>query len=219
MSNTAQLLQPSPPHPRTILLTGYEPFNGATLNPSWEAIQHRNGQRWRGYNLVARCLPVVWGAPLPILRQCMSEFQPVAVFSFGQGKPDGFYLESIARKLRGNKPDNHGQSPIDRQIADGPDIYATGKLTATMERALAVRGYPMVPSQDAGQYLCEECLYSLLHLQATAFHKTYVQFCHVPAFGNCIGSAKLEITAEVLSQFVADLLDTWYTVTGASHPQ
>ncbi|HTL51928.1 MAG TPA: hypothetical protein VL860_05045 [Planctomycetota bacterium] len=192
-----------------ILLTGYEPFGGAAINPSWEAVRGYDRTVWHGYQLVAAQLPVIWGAPLPALQKRMAALQPVAVFSFGQGKPDGFHLETLARRERGSAADNDGKKAVDLRIADGPAQYDSTDRVRKIHQALAAQGYPIVLSHDAGQYLCEECLYSLEYLRATAFKTTHVQFCHVPSLGLCIGPNRTEVTLEYLVRFVADVLEAW----------
>ena len=57
MSATKQatVLQPR------VLLTGFAPFDGETLNPSWEAVRMLRGRRIGGHRIVARQLPVEFG--------------------------------------------------------------------------------------------------------------------------------------------------------------
>ena len=54
---------PTPQAPvKTVLLTGFEPFNGAAINPSWEAVRALDGWPGPGFTVVARQLPCVFGA-------------------------------------------------------------------------------------------------------------------------------------------------------------
>jgi len=46
---------------KTVLLTGFEPFNGAAINPSWEAARALDGWSGPGFTVVARQLPCVFG--------------------------------------------------------------------------------------------------------------------------------------------------------------
>ena len=45
----------------TVLITGIEPFDGETLNPSWEAARQLDGSIIAGARVVARQLPCVIG--------------------------------------------------------------------------------------------------------------------------------------------------------------
>ena len=44
-----------------VLLTGFAPFGGEDVNPSWEAVRALHGARIGGHRIEARCLPVVFG--------------------------------------------------------------------------------------------------------------------------------------------------------------
>lgn len=69
---------------KTILLTGFEPFGGEPLNPSWEAVRRLDGQR-RGDHLIrAVQLSCVFGQALTELRAELARHQPVLVMAVGQ---------------------------------------------------------------------------------------------------------------------------------------
>ncbi|MDE2490941.1 MAG: pyroglutamyl-peptidase I, partial [Elusimicrobia bacterium] len=46
--------------PRVILITGFEPFGGERVNPSWEAARRLDGRRIAGRRVAARRLPVAF---------------------------------------------------------------------------------------------------------------------------------------------------------------
>lgn len=108
-----------------ILLTGFEPFGEQRpANPSWEGVRDLNGTDWMNYRIVAKELPVVWGQPLKQLEEHIDALHPVAIFSFGQGAPGAFAIESRAVNNRGQIPDNSGELPSTQLIADdGPEEF------------------------------------------------------------------------------------------------
>ena len=109
-----------------LLLTGFEPFGKKKPpNPSWEAIKKLDGQDWKGYRLVARRLPVVWGTPLKQLKRWIAEYNPVAVISLGQGGEGGFSIESWAynRRAAEAKDNLENKPPIADVVADGPKRF------------------------------------------------------------------------------------------------
>ena len=55
-----------------------------------------------------------------------------------------------------------------------------------LQRMLAGHGYPARLSKDAGQFLCEEALYSLVQLMESHGQLKLVIFCHVPPYGTKI---------------------------------
>lgn len=195
-----------------ILLTGYEPFGDKKPNPSWEAIKDLDGTDWKDYRLVARQLPVVWGAPMTFLKRWVDEHQPVAIFSFGQGRHDGFDIESRAVNFRHPKAlDNWGELPPDKYIVrGGPFGFESTAVYDELAGRLRKKGHPVRVSRGAGEYLCEECLYSLEYLKATAPLQGTVLFCHVPPVGVTIRWKKVRL--ENIQRFVLDTLETWHTV-------
>ena len=42
---------------KTVLLTGFEPFNGATINPAWEAVRALEGWQGEHFQVEVRQLP------------------------------------------------------------------------------------------------------------------------------------------------------------------
>jgi pyroglutamyl-peptidase len=202
---------------KVILLTGFEPFGESRPpNPSWEGVRNLDGQKWNGFRLKAVELPVVWGEPLPILKAQIEKHRPVAIFSFGQGAPGQFAIESRAHNQRGEIPDNRGNLPTTQRIVEDGE----SRLPATLDcEALAIRlkktGYAIRVSVHAGRYLCEETLYSLESLRKLDDSLT-VSFCHVPPLGTTIaesgekGDSKKTVTRAYVQSFVLDYLSAWH---------
>lgn len=199
----------SNPAPSVILLTGFEPFGtGRPPNSSWQGIRRLDGLAWRGYRLVCREMKVEWGQPLRQLEAWSDELHPAAIFSFGQGGADGYRIETVAHNRRGNGRDNAGAPPPEADIvAGGPDSVGASCRADAFVTALAARRHPVAASNQAGRYLCEECLYSLERLRSVRKRPTDVLFCHVPPLGATAGGQR--ITAEQVELFVLDLLDAW----------
>jgi pyroglutamyl-peptidase len=189
-----------------ILLTGFQPFGeGRPPNPSWEGIKELDGQNWRGYRLACRELRVEWAAPLEQLSAWIDELHPSAVFSFGQGSLDGFALETFARNERGQLPDNRNKLPDAAVIAaDGPKEFRSSLDAKKLADALATQGFTTRVSDNAGQYLCEETLYTLELLKSRERVTGDVLFCHVPPLGARIGDRTVD--AAYVQSFVQSLL-------------
>jgi pyroglutamyl-peptidase len=200
-----------------ILLTGFEPFGeGRPPNPSWEAIKELDGREWRGYQLVCKQLPVVWGSPLEHLPGWVDQYHPVAIFSFGQGGP-GFTIESKASVERNDYEDNRGERPRTRTIVkDGPNEFRASINCEKLVDLLSEKGYPIRVSTRAGRYLCEEALYSLEYMKSTKHLEATVLFCHVPPLISKIRGK--EATVGYVHQFVKDMLEAWYTVYHTKTP-
>ncbi len=228
MNGAAQ--QPAPASPAgaaaasakrpVILLTGFEPFGPQRPpNPSWEAIKDLDGQTWKGYQIVSKQVKVVWGAPLEQIGGWISEYQPVAVFSFGAGRPGIFAVETFARNQRGKIKDNAGNPPAAPSIvADGPSQLNATADSVRLVDALAKKSYPIQISRNAGKYLCEEALYSLEYLKASRKLSASVLFCHVPPLGSRI-SGEQKSTPTYVRKFVMDMLESWDELNTRTEPK
>ena len=192
-----------------LLLTGFAPFGpGRPENPSWEGIKNLDGCEWHGYRLACRELKVEWGAPLVQLNEWIDKLHPEVVFSFGQGGPDGFAIETRAHNRRGATPDNLGQLPPTPMIvAEGPDEFQVTADAQALVTALTSQGHQVRVSTDAGRYLCEEAFYTLEYLKSLGRVSGDVLFCHVPPFGESIGNVRVD--AEYVQHFVESLLSAW----------
>jgi pyroglutamyl-peptidase len=202
-----------------ILLTGFEPFGKKRPpNASWEGIKQLDGREWKGYRLVCKQLPVVWGAPMEQLPAWIDEHRPVAVFSFGESESKDFELESKAVNER-RKEDKKGRPvednlgkvrPRPQVVEDGPGDLPSSTDCAKLLCLLAEKGYPIRVSDDAGRYLCNEALYTLEYLKSSKKLEATVLFCHVPELGRTVRGKP--VTAEYVGQFVQDLLEAWRQV-------
>jgi pyroglutamyl-peptidase len=192
-----------------VLLTGFEPFGARRpANPSWEGIKELDGKVLHGRRLVCREMKVDWGAPYLHLSEWVDELHPAAVISFGQGGSTEFAIETLARNQRGNIPDNRGQLPPSPKVfADGPDEYQATIDAESLVKALGDNAGPVRISTNAGQYLCEEALYTLEYLKAQNRITGDVLFCHVPPLGARIDGR--EVDAAYVQRFVERLLSAW----------
>jgi pyroglutamyl-peptidase len=196
-----------------ILLTGFQPFGeGRPPNSSWEGIKELDGREWNGYRLRCVELPVEWGAPLSVLDAQFAELRPVAVFSFGQGRPGYFDLEILGRNQRGDAKDNNdAKPPAPKVVESGPGHFYNDSVDVTaLVRDLSRRGYNMRVSTDAGQYLCEELNYTLQYERSIGKIEGPVLFCHLPPLEVRYGREIIRVRPDQIQQFVLDLLEDWH---------
>ena len=76
------------PGPR-ILLTGFEPFAGDTLNPSGLVCRALHGQRVAHATVHAVELPCVFGQALRVLDEALAATSPVLVLALGLAAASG----------------------------------------------------------------------------------------------------------------------------------
>ncbi|MCW6542610.1 pyroglutamyl-peptidase I, partial [Yersinia ruckeri] len=105
---------------KNVLITGFEPFDGERVNPSWEVVRQLNDLMLGGVRVVARQLPCVFGEALTALNVAIDELQPALVLAIGQagGRAD-MTIERVAINIDDARiPDNKGQQPVDQPIID-----------------------------------------------------------------------------------------------------
>lgn len=106
---------------RHILVTGFEPFGGETINPSWEVVKQLEGMIIDDCRVVTRQLPCVFGESLTVLNAAIDELNPAVVIAVGQagGRVD-ITVERVGINVDDARiPDNRGQQPIDVAIVPG----------------------------------------------------------------------------------------------------
>jgi pyroglutamyl-peptidase len=167
---------------RTVLLTGFQPFGGEQVNPSWQAVSALQGMRIAGHRVVARELPVAFGGSLKALRAALKETHPSLVICVGQaGGRAQLSLERVAINVDDARiPDNAGQQPVDVPvITDGPAAYFSTLPIKAMREALRDAGFPAEVSQTAGTYVCNHVFYGLMHALRSR-RGVRAGFIHIP---------------------------------------
>ncbi|MEL5638307.1 pyroglutamyl-peptidase I [Serratia ureilytica] len=165
-----------------VLITGFEPFGGERLNPSWEVVKQLNDMELVGTRIVARQLPCVFGTALEALNAAIDEVQPVMVLAIGQagGRTD-ITIERVAINVDDARiPDNQGQQPVDEPIvAGGPAAYFSTLPIKAMVSSMREAGIPAAVSQTAGTYVCNHVMYGLLH-RLSGQREVKGGFIHIP---------------------------------------
>lgn len=169
----------------TVLLTGFDPFGGESLNPSWLAVQSLHNKRIAGHQVVAAQLPTVFATSLVELARLLREHRPALVICVGQaGGRAAISLERIAINVNDARiADNAAAQPVDTPVvAGGPAAYFTTLPIKAMLVALQSGGLPAEVSQTAGTFVCNHVFYGLMHQLATrrGFKRVRGGFVHVP---------------------------------------
>ena len=166
------MLSPRPAQPvgrARILLTGFDPFGGQPVNPSWLGAQALDGRDLDGHQVVAAELPTRFGHSLQVLQELMVRHRPSLILCTGQaGGRAAISLERIAINVNDARiPDNAGAQPIDTPVVEGgPAAYFTGLPIKAMMAAMVAEGIRADVSQTAGTFVCNHIFYGLMHLLA-----------------------------------------------------
>jgi pyroglutamyl-peptidase len=153
-----------PPGP--VLLTGFEPFGGDELNPSWEVALRLAGERIGGRIVVAERLPCTFAGSLPALHRALHRHQPALVLALGlAASRSAIGIERVAINLIDARiADNAGHQPIDEPVlALGAPALFTRLPVKAIAAALQEGGYPAEVSLSAGSYVCNQVFYALMH--------------------------------------------------------
>ena len=151
---------------KTVLITGFEPFGGESLNPSQEIARQLNGRVIARRRVLGRILPCVFGAANVELRRLLRELDPELVICVGQaGGRAEITPERVAINLADARiPDNAGQQPVDAPIvARGPAAYWSTLPIKAIVAALTAHQVPAAVSQTAGTFVCNQVFYGLMH--------------------------------------------------------
>jgi pyroglutamyl-peptidase len=168
---------------RTLLLTGFEPFGGETVNPSQEIVRALDGETIGAYRVIGAILPVAFAATLPMLDALLDAHRPTLALALGQaGGRSGISLERVAINLIDARiADNEGAQPIDERIVeDAPGAYFTSLPVKAIAASLRELDIPAAPSLSAGSFVCNQAFFVLAHLIATRHPRTRGGFVHVP---------------------------------------
>jgi pyroglutamyl-peptidase len=152
-----------------ILVTGFEPFDGQSINPSWAVASALHGAAIAGAQVTAVQLPCVFAQALPALQQALAQHRPDIVLALGQA------INVQDARI----PDNAGAQPIDLPvIAGGPAAYFSTLPIKALVAGLKAAGFPASVSQTAGTFVCNQVFYALQHtLAGLGVHSGFV---HLP---------------------------------------
>ena len=165
---------------KKLLITGFEPFGGESINPSLEAV-FRLPSVIGDYEIFKLGLPVVFGEAYETALAEAERIRPDAIICVGQaGGRDAITPELVAINLRyADIPDNNGNLPKDTHVIEGDDLaYFSTLPVRKMAEAIKENGIPARLSYTAGGYVCNDLLYSLLsHFKGS---EVGVCFIHIP---------------------------------------
>ncbi|RZJ03274.1 MAG: pyroglutamyl-peptidase I [Rubrivivax sp.] len=153
-----------------VLLTGFEPFGGDSVNPSALAVRALHGRSILGHPIVSALLPVTFDAACLAMDALLTTHRPALVITVGQaGGRAAVSLERLAINVDDARiADNAGAQPIDQPVvAGGPAAYFSTLPIKAMRAEILAAGMPADVSQTAGTFVCNHVFYGLMHRLAT----------------------------------------------------
>jgi len=147
-----------------VLISGFKPFGGATLNPSELLVNVLERDQIPGVELFTVILPVEFDRSAEILLEKVKQIQPNLVIAFGQAEgrtainPEKFAINLDDARIPDNSGDERKDVVIDK---NGSDSYVTTLPIEMMVDAMKRAGYPAEISLSAGTFVCNHIFYKL----------------------------------------------------------
>lgn len=167
---------------KKLLLTGFEPFDGFSVNPSEELAKCLDGHVIGKFEVVGLVLPLDYKNALGILDKVLEEHKPGVILCCGQANRATITIERIAvNVLNTDRSDNYGNVPetdiIDR---NGPAAYFANIEPGPLVQALKRQEIPAHISYHAGTYGCNWLMYNVMRQIEMKRMDAIATFIHVP---------------------------------------
>jgi pyroglutamyl-peptidase len=163
---------------RSVLITGFEPFDDHSMNPSQSIAEQLDGQIIAGARITGITLPVAFGQDTKLMFSAIQELSPAVILSFGlNAGASTVNIEMFAINHR-NIDNDHTLGPI---IPGAPAAYLATIDVDRVGKAIGKRAeVPVCRHGYAGSYLCNHIFYQTLHHVSTNSLPSRVGFLHIP---------------------------------------
>lgn len=165
-----------------ILITGFDPFGGESINPALEAVK-KLPTTILDSEVIKIEIPTVFEKSLQKIEENIIKHNPDVVISVGQaGGRFGVTPERVAINIDDARiKDNEGNQPIDIKIfEDGENAYFSNLPIKAMVKEMTDNGIPASVSNTAGTFVCNHVMYGILYLIDKKYNNIKGGFIHVP---------------------------------------
>lgn len=170
---------------KKVLLTGFEPFNGGSFNPSGAVVEAIGNDGVDGVEIVTAILPVEFKRSAAMLVDLISSHKPDVVISLGQAEGRDFIgPEQVAINLADARIADNAGVKLENQLlneaaADG--YFSTLPIRSIVE-AISSLGISAKISYSAGAFICNEIFFTAQ--SALQGSKVISGFIHLPLAPN-----------------------------------
>jgi len=165
-----------------VLVTGFEPFGGEDINPSWEICRDLP-EAIGATRIHVLQVPCEFRAAIEVVAGEIERLEPSVVLSLGQaGGRAAMSVERVAINVDDARiDDNAGNAPVDEPVASGgPAAYFATVPVKAMVAAMREAEVPAIVSNTAGTFVCNHLMYGVLHFLAASGRPARAGFIHVP---------------------------------------
>lgn len=192
-----------------VLVTGFGPFYGHSVNASWVAVQEMaeltlHNPDGTHCKLEIREIPVEYEAVTSEVPRLWKNVSPRLCVHVGVSPYDCVMIEQVAQNSTYHLVDVKGKCPPSGVcVQDGPSHIKTRvDVQSVVAHVMAAQSEVQVSaSTDAGRYLCDFIYYTSLHCGDAP-----VMFVHVPPLSKPYSSAQI---AKALKIIIEAVLTNW----------
>jgi pyroglutamyl-peptidase len=165
-----------------VLITGFEPFEGNSVNPSAELAQVVDGKRIGNFEIVGEVLPLDYNTAFSHLKKLIEDHSPDVLLCAGQANRPAITIERIAVNARSTiKADNYENIPETDVISEqGPPAYFMNLDPHSLVQAVENEDIPAFVSYHAGVYGCNWLIYKVMEWIGSSEMNLMATFIHVP---------------------------------------
>ncbi|HEC81252.1 MAG TPA: pyroglutamyl-peptidase I [Thermoplasmatales archaeon] len=205
-SVSAQWFNGNKPFSVTVLVTGFESFNGYDVNPAQLIAEYLDGQMIKNVSVVGISVPVEWNNSIYTVTEVVKDLKPAAVISIGLA-PNARFIRIEKNRFKHQSHDNKpGKKWVIQKVdPDGPPLLLTDLPTYHIAKEVRNADIPARQSFFAGTYICNNLFYGLLKYKYEKDPDLKVGFIHVPpltsmdpkkgmSFDEMVKAVKLVIT-------------------------
>lgn len=164
------------------LVTGYEPFDGYSINPSGEIAKELDRKEIGRYIVKGVELPLDYESVPDRIETLITSAKPELILCMGQASRSAISLERLAKNVVNTKrEDNYGNIPSNYMInPDAPAAYFSNLDLEQLAKMLMDEGIPAYVSNDAGAYGCNLVLFHVLEMIYNGPIDSKAGFIHIP---------------------------------------
>jgi len=165
-----------------LLITGFEPFDGFSINPSAELAKQLDGRIINRYQISGYVLPLNYTTAFNIMKSHIEKINPSVILCCGQVNRSSISLERIALNAIGTiRPDNYDNYPSTDIINnEAPAAYFSNIDLLPLVKILSEEGIPAKVSYHAGTYGCNWIFFKVMHYIQSSNSDTRATFIHIP---------------------------------------
>jgi pyroglutamyl-peptidase len=164
-----------------VLLSGFEPFDNDSFNPSGDIAQRLDGRKIGRRRIEGLVLPVTFADAARRLLREVDKREPDLVVSLGLAATrDALTPELFATNIVDARiPDNAGRQPVFRAIdAHEPAAFRSTLRVQPIIRSVRALGLKAEISLSAGSFVCNDLFFRLM--RGIADRRCRAGFVHLP---------------------------------------